>query len=117
MTMLVSGVSILVINVAGTPYMPSPIAILARVIAVALVSTMIANIGVHISLRVKTVREAQQTLSLVFVLAPISLIFILPAARPCHPGISQYLCCSSLFRATQQALSSPDPRDPHPGNP
>ncbi|MGE5484080.1 MAG: ABC transporter permease [Ignavibacteriales bacterium] len=80
MTVLVSAVSIVVINVAGTPYLPSPGGILARVVAAALAAALVANIGVYISLRAKTVREAQQTLSLVFVLAPISLTFILPAA-------------------------------------
>ena len=79
-TMLVSAVSILVVNVAGTHYVPSPVDALARALLAALLATMIANMGVCVSLRAKTVREAQQTLSLVFVLAPITLTFILPAA-------------------------------------
>ncbi len=80
MTVLVSTVSVAVINLAGKPYLPSPGSMLARVVAAALVAGFVANIGVYISLRAKSVREAQQTLSLVFVLAPISLTFVLPAA-------------------------------------
>ncbi len=80
MTTLVSTISIIVVNLGGKPYVPSFTGIISRLVAAALVSALVALIGVNISLRAKSVREAQQTLSLLFVLAPLSLTFLLPAA-------------------------------------
>ncbi|NPV69123.1 MAG: ABC transporter permease subunit [Firmicutes bacterium] len=104
MTVLVMGIGLVAANLARGADFPSPGELAGRLIAAALVAGLVAGVGVLISLRARTVREAQQTLSLVFVLLPFLLVFAVPAIIRRMPAAMKQQAADMLASADPMVL-------------
>lgn len=79
MTVLILAVGLAVVNVARGPHLPSPVDLVGRLAGALLVAGLMAALGAFISLRARSVRDAQQTFTLLFFLPAVLLAFVLPA--------------------------------------